>query len=102
MIIDDKRDGEEQSQLFYDVMGIALAVWGSVGDGELFRFMDRALDDFDTDAMQRIVRAFGMLPQEIQDRLMAGEGSPQQLIADAQQLARHCHQIESVHARRLA
>ncbi len=71
MIIDESQEYFEEMKLYNDVMGIALAVWGNAGDCPVFRIMDKALDDFSLEQMGCIKEAFEMMPEKMQQDVMA-------------------------------
>ncbi len=85
MIIDHTHEDYESNRLVYGVMGIALAIWGALGECDLFREIDRALDRCDEPALRIFENAFHSLPAEAQDIINSGEEKPEALqIAIAQ------------------
>jgi len=102
MIIDESHENYESSKLFYDVMGIGLAIWGSIGDCELFQEIDRALDAADEIQLRIIEQAFAAIPQNVQERIMSGEGNATALRNAIAQFEAEYQRRRDAHARRLA
>ena len=71
MIIEESREYYAEMKLYNDVMGIALAVWGNAGDCPLFQIIDRALDNYNLPELQCVKEAFDMLPEAMQQDIMA-------------------------------
>ena len=71
MMIEDSREYYAEMKLYNDVMGIALAVWGNVGDCPVFHTIDKALDNYNLKQLNCVKDAFGMLPERVQSDIMS-------------------------------
>lgn len=72
-------DEQRAKQLHYDVMGIALAVRGHVGESGLYRELDEALTGLDWRKMAIVQHAFDMLSTERQQLIMSEMGDPDEI-----------------------
>lgn len=57
-------DDRQAKRLHYDVMGIALAIRGHMGEDALFRELDRAISALDWRKMAIAQRSFDLLSEE--------------------------------------
>ncbi|MCZ6472909.1 MAG: hypothetical protein O6934_05665, partial [SAR324 cluster bacterium] len=71
MMIEDSREYYAEMKLYNDVMGIALAVWGNVGECPVFHTIDKALDNYNLQELQCIKQSFDLLPEGVQSDIMA-------------------------------
>ncbi|MCZ6628171.1 MAG: hypothetical protein O7E56_08075 [SAR324 cluster bacterium] len=71
MIIEESKEYYAEMKLYNEVMGIALAVWGNVGDCAIFQIIDKALDNYNLQELQCIKQSFDMLPEGVQSDIMA-------------------------------
>ncbi len=71
MIIEESKEYYAEMKLYNDVMGIALAVWGTAGDCPLFQIIDRALDNYNLQELQCVKEAFDMLTEAMQGDIMS-------------------------------
>ena len=75
MNIEDTPETQADMRLYNEVVGIALAIWSHVGDGPIFRVIDKALDSYSIAEMENIRVAFNMLPDSMQQDIMAEQKS---------------------------
>ena len=68
-------------QLCNDVMGIALAVWGHAEYCDVFRTLDKALDQQNMAQLANIKEAFNRLPLTAQVEIMSDTGHEQPMAA---------------------
>ncbi len=92
MIVDEDHENYEEMKLYNDVMGIALAVWNNAGETAIFRFIDKALDNFNVDQMNTVKDAFDMLPETLQGNIMA-DNSSENTIAAMDRFSRYISQM---------
>jgi len=92
MIVDVNHENFQEMRLYNEVMGIALAVWGNAGDCPFFRFIDRALDNFNEEAMRIVKQSFDMLPENMQAEIMS-EHKSENTIAAIERFSRYTFQL---------
>lgn len=73
----NRTDEQRAQQLHYDVMGIALAIRGHVGESGLFQDIDRALSAQDWRALSIIQYAFEMLTTSRQQAILSDMADPE-------------------------
>ncbi len=92
MNIDESHDNYSEMKLYNEVMGIGLAVWAHSGDSQVFRIIDKSLDSFSIEEMQGIKVAFNMLPDVMQQEIMADQKT-ENTIAAIEKFTRHVSQM---------
>lgn len=73
-------DDRQAKRLHYDVMGIALAIRGHMGEDALFRELDRAISALDWRKMAIAQRSFDLLSEERQRHIL-NEGADHDEVA---------------------
>jgi hypothetical protein len=74
-------DYRTELQLCNDVMGIALAVWGHAEYCDVFRTLDKALDQQNMAQLTNIREAFNRLPLTSQVEIMSDTGHERPMAA---------------------
>ena len=80
-------------RLFYDVMGIGLSIWGVRGEGELFQFVDDALEAYDIPTMEIIREAFHQLNENQRITLETGTADQEVLKSILSQFEGHLNAV---------
>lgn len=72
-------DERKAKQLHYDVMGIALAIRGHVGESGLYQEIDAAISALDWRRMAAIQNAFDLLAEHVQALILGEMGDPDEV-----------------------
>ena len=92
MNIEEAPETQADMRLYNEVVGVALAIWSHVGDSQIFRIIDRALDAYSIAEMDNIRVAFNMLPEPMQQDIMA-EQKTSNTIAAIERFSRYIQQL---------